>query len=74
MRLYEVQSGDINGKFRAPDPETAFLKAIRRVQNVRGRPVPVPGLLLRIREVTEEPQDDLTGWFYYNPLDLIKRL
>jgi hypothetical protein len=79
MKLYEVQSGDINGKFRAPDPETAFLKAVRRVQHVKGKPVPVPGMILRVREVTEEfkpipHKDDPDGWVYYSPLDLIKRL
>ena len=73
MKLYEVQSGDINGKFRAPDPETAFLKAIRRVQNVRGRPVPVPGLLLRVRELGEDFKP-VSEWLYYSPLELIKRL
>lgn len=73
MKLYEVESGEIHGKFRALDPETSFLKAIRRVQNVRGRPVPVPGLLLRIRELNED-FTPLSDWIYYNPLDLIKRL
>jgi hypothetical protein len=73
MKLYEVQSGDINGKFRAPDPETAFLKAMRRIQKVESSTPPMPGLVLRIREVAEDLKP-ISEWIFYNPLDLIKRL
>ena len=73
MKLYEVQSGEINGCFRAVGPQEAFLKAIRRVQKIRDRKVPMPGLVARAREV-EEDFKPISDWTYFNPLDIIKRL
>jgi hypothetical protein len=76
MKLYQVQSGGIDGFFKASSPEEAFLRAMRRVQRVVGKPIPMPGLILRVREVA----DDLkqagkdSEWVYYNPLELIKKL
>ena len=79
MKLYEVQSGEISGFFRTSAPEESFLKAVRRAQTVRDQKVPTPGLLVRVREVTEDHKPvpiktDPEGWIYYNTLDLLKKL
>lgn len=78
MPLYEVQSGGIMGYFKAPGVEEAFIKAIRRSQKVEGKEPPMPGLILRVREVSEAykpvpTKDDPEGWIYLNPLDIIKK-
>lgn len=73
MNLFEVESGEIVGFFRAAGPEEAFIKAVKKVQKVKEKKPPMPGFLLRVRAVDEnrKPQGQ---WLYMNPLDLLKKI
>jgi hypothetical protein len=79
MQLYEVQSGEISGYFKADSSEAALAKAISRVQKVKGRKPPMPGLLARVRTVDEKynptgtTKENPEGWFYLNPLQTIRK-